>query len=89
MENHSPLFHFPHPLIFSPTVLYLLPHNHSIFPGKILWSGKFYGCGEAGKGLLGEKGVGKMKKGENGFPLLIFSPNPQFLYFFPSSQFSP
>ena len=34
---------------FPPTVLYLLPRNHRIFPWKILF------LREAGKGLLGKK----------------------------------
>ena len=45
--------------------------------------------GKQVKDCWGKKGVGKMKKEKMVFPLLIFSPNPQFLYFFPNSQFSP
>ena len=45
--------------------------------------------GKQVKDCWGKKGGGENEKGENGFPLLIFHPNPQFLYFFPNSQFSP
>ena len=43
--------------------------------------------GKQVKDCWGKKGGGENEKGENGFPLLIFSPNPQFLYFSPTASF--
>ena len=43
----------------------------------LLFTGKFYDCGEAGKGLLWKKGGGENEKGENGFPPFF----PQILSF--------
>ena len=61
--------YFLNPLIFSPAVFYLLPHNHRIIPGKIIW---FFG---SRKRTVGEKneGVGENEKKEKMvFPILNF-----------------
>ena len=42
--------------------------------------------GKQVKDCWGKKGGGENEKGEMVFPLLNFSPNPQFLYFFPNSH---
>ena len=45
--------------------------------------------GKQVKDCWGKKGDGENEKEGNGFPPSYFSPNPQFLYFFPNSKFSP
>ena len=75
-ETIFSFFHFSQHLIFPPAVLYLLPHNH--------WGG----C--RGRHSLPRK-IFKFSKDywwKNEGMRKIFSPNPQFLYFFPSSKFS-
>ena len=78
-----PFFIFPTPHFFPQQSFTSFPTTIEFFPGK------FYGCGEAGKGLLGKKmrGWGKWKNEKMVFLLLIFSPNPQFLYFSPAAIF--
>ena len=69
------IFHFPNTSFFSPAVLYLLPNNYRIFfPENSMVVGKQV------KDCWGKN---------EGVEKIIFSPNPQFLYFLPSSHFSP
>ena len=76
-------FLFFHPRFFPQQSFTCFPTTIVFFPGK------FYGCGEAGKGLLGKKneGLGKMKKGEWFSPFLFFPQILSFYIFSPATIF--
>ena len=75
---------------FSPTPHFFPQQSFTCFPTTIVFFPRiFYGCGEAGKGLLGKKGGGENEKGENGFPPSYFFPKSSVFIFFPQQPVFP
>ena len=81
-KSFSSFFNFPTPLFFPQ-------QSFTCFPKTKEFSRK--NTMVVGKRTVGEtnKGVGKRKKGENGFLPSYFFPKSSVFTFFPSSQFSP
>ena len=91
-ENEKGENGFPSAYLFPKFTVFIFFPQQSFtgFPTTIVFSREYSMVGgRQVKDCWGKKGVGKMEKEKMVFPLLIFSPNPQFLYFFPNSQFSP
>ena len=89
---NTPLCTLIHPFYpsFSPLLIFFPQQSSTSFPTSIeFFSRKFYGCGEAGKGLLGKKneGLGKMKREKIVFPFLFFPQILSFYIFSPAASF--
>ena len=84
---NTPLCTLIHPFYpsFSPLLIFFPQQSSTSFPTSIeFFSRKFYGCGEAGKGLLGKKmrGWGKWKV-RKWFSPFFFPPKSSVFIFFP------
>ena len=82
---NTPLCTLIHPFYpsFSPLLIFFPQQSSTSFPTSIeFFSRKFYGCGEAGKGLLGKKrGWGKWKRRKWFSPSYFFPKSSVFIFF--------